>query len=270
MGVAVTRPKDFFIQLENLRHEAGVAARYVYAEMAIQHAASKSKKLLNRLNDTPTFWIACGAAFQSAAYIALGRMFDTTSRYNVEELLKTLEDNLHLFQPAALAERKRNGKAEDPDWLAEYLAEAYYPTLADVLRIRKKVDGHRAVYERAIKPVRHKYLAHREKQERSEVSALYAAGTVKEIWRLATFLLQLHDVLWQLLHNGRRPVFRAMRYSVKSIFDSSAQGSHAHESMVGEVKKLMALLETATPNPSIERTRPGKPGRASHVRRWAS
>jgi hypothetical protein len=25
-----------------------------------------------------------------------------------------------------------------------------------------------------------------------------------------------------------------------------------------------------TPNPSIERTRPGKPGRASHVKRWAS
>jgi hypothetical protein len=29
-------------------------------------------------------------------------------------------------------------------------------------------------------------------------------------------------------------------------------------------------VQGVTPNPSIERTRPGKPGRASHVKRWAS
>ena len=42
--------RKFETQLENFRNEASVVARYMYAEMAIQHAASKSEALLNRLN----------------------------------------------------------------------------------------------------------------------------------------------------------------------------------------------------------------------------
>jgi hypothetical protein len=185
----MSRHRQFEVQLENLRHEAGVAARYIYADMAVQHAASKSPKLLNRLNRTPTFWIACGAAFQSAAYISLGRIFDVTSKYNVGTLLDALEANLHIFQCEALAERKRDGKTVDPPWLAEYLTRAYYPTAKDVARLRKKVDAYRLVYERAVKPARNKYLAHREKQHHAEVSALFGGGTIKDLWRLTTFLL---------------------------------------------------------------------------------
>lgn len=51
----MTKPLDFLVQLENFLQESSVAARFMYAQMAIQHAASKSKTLLNRLNDTPTF-----------------------------------------------------------------------------------------------------------------------------------------------------------------------------------------------------------------------
>jgi hypothetical protein len=245
---------EFEAQLDNLRQEASIAARYIYADMAIQHAASKSKRLLHRLNSTPTFWIACGAAFQSAAYVALGRVFDTKSRYNVAALLDTFEGNLHLFGRDALARRKRNGKATDPPWLSNYLDKAYYPSRKDVVKLRTRVESYRLVYDRAIKPARHKYIAHREKRDPAEVSALFARGTVRELWRMSTFLLQLHDVLWELLYNGKRPRFRTIRYSVKAIFDAPSQSSQVHESIVKEVKDLMRFLESATPNQRIHRT----------------
>lgn len=244
--------RKFEVQLENLRHEVGVAARYIYADMAIEHAASKSPKLLNRLNHTPTFWIACGGAFQSAAYISLGRIFDVTSKYNVSALLDTLEANLHIFQHEALAERKRDGNTVDPPWLVEYLAKSYYPTTKDATHLRQKVDDYRVIYERAVKPARNKYLAHREKQEHSEVNALFGGGTIKDLWRLTTFLLQLHSVLWEMLHNGKKPIFRPIRYSVKTIFDAKTQRSQTHESIIHEVKKLMSFIETAIPVPSIK------------------
>ncbi len=246
----MNKHRQFEVQLENLLTEAGAAARYVYAGIAIQHAASKSPKLLNRLNRTPTFWIACKAAFQSAAYISLGRIFDVTSKYNIGALLDALEANLHIFQREALAERKRNGKSVDPPWLEEYLARAYYPTAKDVARLRKRIGEYRLVYERAVKPARNKYLAHREKQDRVEVSALFRGGSIKDLWRLTSFLLQLHSVLWEMLHNGRKPVFRSIRYSVKTIFDAKTQGSQPHELIVREVKELMSFIERATPNPS--------------------
>jgi hypothetical protein len=250
----MTRHRSFEIQLENFRRESATAAQYIYAEMAIQHAASKSKKLLNRLNNTPTFWLSCRAALQSSAYISLGRVFDSNSKYNVTALLNAMEENLYLFKREGLASRKRNGDKTDPPWLPDYLESAHYPTIRDVNRLRVMVEKYRIIYERAIKPARNKYLAHREKEEHSEVKALFARGTVRELWRLTTFLHQLYEVLWEQLHNGRRPVFRSLRHSIKSIYDASYQHTSPHEHMVSDVKKLMQFLETATPSPAVNRT----------------
>jgi hypothetical protein len=237
--------RNFQTQLQNFGHEAKVAAQYLYAEMAIQHAASKSKKLLNRLNNSPMFWLACGASLQSAAYISLGRMFDVNSKYNVNALLDSMEASLHIFQREALAVRKQAGAKLDPKQLQTYLDRAYFPTVADVTRLRKMLAKYRAIYDRVIRPARNKYLAHREKQGQLEIEALFASGTVQELWRLATFLLQLEKILWEQLNNGRKPLFRSSRHSVKSMYDAPRQGNKAHELMVADVKRLMKFMESA-------------------------
>ena len=236
---------DFLVQLENFDHESSIAARYLYAEMAMQHAASKSQKLLDRLNDTPTFWIVCGASLQSSAYITIARIFDKKSKYNIDKLLDSMEQSLDLFQCKALAERKRDGKTIDPEWLEEYLKSAYFPIVADIARLRKMVKKYREIYNRAVMPVRHNYLAHRGEVDREKVQKLYANGKISELRRLSTFLLQLRSVLWQQYHNGKKPVFRSVRHSVKSIYDAEHQGNSPNESIVSDVKKLMKFIELA-------------------------
>jgi hypothetical protein len=69
-----------------------------------------------------------------------------------------------------------------------------------------------------------------------------------------------------MLHNGSKPVFRPIRYSVKTIFDAKTQSSQAHESIVREVKELMSFIEKVTPNPSIELTATCKPVFSAHVK----
>lgn len=246
MSSIAHRHRSFEIQLENFRRESATASQYVYADMAIQHAASKSKKLLSRLNNTPTFWLSCNAAFQTAAYISLGRIFDKNSKYNITTLLDAMEGNLHIFQREELAARKRNGSVTDPPWLSDYLANAHYPTSRDITRLRKMVEKYRAIYERAVKPARNKYLAHREKEEPTEVEALFAEGTIREMWRLTTFLHQFHEMLWEQFHNGRRPVLRSIRHSVKSIYEARDHHSSPHERMVSDVRNLMQFLKTAS------------------------
>jgi hypothetical protein len=237
---------SFERQLSNLDLESTVIANYVYAEMAIQHGASRSKKLLNRLNRTPTFWITCNAALQSAAYIAIGRVFDLKSPYNLEALMVAMEKNLPLFGRQALAERKREGKSIDPPWLHDYLSEAYYPKRADVARIRKHISSYRALYDRAFMPVRHQYLAHRQAHGPDKAQQLFARGKVKELWRLSTFLLRVHSALWGLLHNGHRPILQPIRYSARVMYDSSSQRTGPHEYIVRDTKKLMKFIETAS------------------------
>jgi len=247
---------SFEKQLENFRREAYLVSQYVYSDMAVTHAASKSKKLLAQLNITPRFWHAHAGASQSAAYVAIGRVFDFKSPYNVNALLNEFEKNLHLFGRDALKVRKMENRTTAPDWLKAYLDNAYYPSKKDVERLRKRVGEQREFYNRAIKPVRHKYLAHREKVESDEVQALYGAGKVKELWKLSAFLLALNEALWQLYNNGRKPVFRLKRYSVRSIYDAKDHRSDPHETIVAETKVLMKILVGAAHNNSLQARRP--------------
>lgn len=248
--------REFLTQLENFRHEAYVAAQYLYSDMAVQHAASRSQKLLNRLNMTPSFWLTHQAGMQVAAYVTIGRVFDTTSKYNINALLDSFEANPHEFSREALAARKREGRTEEPDWLAEYIEKAHYPDKRDIARLQAKVLEYREIFDRAVKPARHKYIAHREKRDRAEVQALFAAGKVRELWRLVTFLYAMYNALWEQYYNGRKPVLRPTRYSVRAIYGSRSQGrSGPHETIISETRKLMQFMEHATPSASIEHER---------------
>jgi len=237
--------RDFEKQLNNFRKEVSVISSYLYADFSINHAASKSKKILNRLNETPLFWNTVSAALQTAAYIALGRVFDQhkESRYTIDKLLCSAESNIASFQREALAGRKRHDSQNpNPSWLKQYLDEAYYPSQKDFNKLKKKVVHHRAIYIKAIKPARNKYIAHREKTEANDVSALFGRGKVKDLYQLSMFLHQLHGILWQLFYNGKRPVFNRRRYSINAIF-RDADGSAAHEYIVKETKQFMQFLE---------------------------
>lgn len=265
LEVMTAAHRDFLVQLDSFRQEAYAAIQYLYSDMAVQHAASKSKKLLNRLNMTPSFWSTHQAGMQVAAYLTIGRVFDTKSKYNINALLDAFEGNLHQFSPEALAARKREGLNKEPEWLAAYIATAHYPDQRDVARMRANVAKYREIYDRAVRPPRHKYIAHREKLEHSEVQALFAAGTVRELWRLVTFLYAMHNALWEQYHNGRKPVLLPLRYSVRAMYDSKSEGrTGPHEIIISEIKTLMGFIEYATPsvhadNGSSPRRRPKGP-----------
>ena len=252
----MTSPRrDFVTQLENFRQEANVAAVYVYSDMTVQHAASRSKKLLACLNRTPDFWRAHAAASQTGAYICLGRVFDTKSKFNVNALIDSFEVNLGMFSRAALEARKRDAFLPQDSWrLSGYLNEAHYPSDADVRYLRSRVAAYRAIYVRAFQPARHKYLAHREKHTREEVSEVFGRGTVRDIWRTVVFLQALYLALSEQWMNGRRPVIRIRKYSIASLYGATDRSNTPAARIVAETKALMKELATLSPTPSIERT----------------
>ena len=237
---------DFEKQLSNLDLEVTVIASYVYAEMSIQHAASKSKKLLRVLNRAPTFWRTCNASFQSSAYMALGRVFDLKSPYNIEALIASMEHNISAFSRNALSARKAAAGFSDPIQLRQYVASAHALDLADIRRIRRAVARRRLVYDRAIMPVRHQYLAHRQANGHANVQSLYNKGKVKEMWQLSCFLYQLHQSLWNLYNNGHKPELRVrVRQSPKVIYDYPENYVGPHERIVNDVRILMGILESS-------------------------
>jgi hypothetical protein len=52
--------------------------------------------------------------------------------------------------------------------------------------------------------------------------------------------------------------------------DVRISSKHLHVHCTAILQVPIASFTRKAPNPSIERTSPGKPGAASHVKRWAS
>jgi hypothetical protein len=242
-----TAEKQFRTQLDNFGNEVKIVTECVCVNLAIDHAASKSGRLLSRLNKTPTFWIATQAAFEVATYITLGRIFDNGGKYNINLLLNSAESGIALFQRDALAQRKREGRTSDPDWLDGYLNDAYYPTEQDFAHLRKKVEGFRSLYMKFIQPARNKHIAHRERLGDQKVSDLYGKGKNEELWGLTVFLQQLAEAFRELHLNGREPKFHDTQISLDEMLKPTIRGLESQVRIVRETKELMEFIEKATP-----------------------
>jgi hypothetical protein len=101
------------------------------------------------------------------------------------------------------------------------------------------------------------------------LGGLVASTLILRLWRkkLQKDLL-LQVVLGTVLVLALVACFGVVAYSsLGFILLGSLFVAHGIDGVISVVKRRTAPELTVTPNPSIERTRPGKPGRASHVKR---
>jgi len=206
-------------ELEIFRTEAESAAQFFYAYFFIHHAAGVNKSVHRLLNTAPLFWNTILGGLQTGSFVVLGRIFDQNSAHNVEKLLKLALDNRQIFTKSALARRRQGASGAPPEWLESYLRHVYVPKVADFYRLRKYLSKWRKVYREKYQPIRHKVFAHKDVHDATDASILFARTNVRELERMLAFLLSLHEALWQLFHNGRKPALRSGRYSVKRMHE---------------------------------------------------
>ncbi|WP_341922365.1 hypothetical protein [Polaromonas sp. YR568] len=209
---------EFQRELEVFRVETETAIQYFYARQAFHLVAAADSRVVAALNLAPRFWNTSTSALQLSAMITLGRIFDPDPKnHSVSRLLSLAQKNLHIFSKAAISARKRAESVNADEFLEEYLKTVYEPEPRDIQRLKDLVAVRRKTYESNYRGVRHQVFAHRSVADRGEIDALFAKTNIGELQKLLTFLARLHEVLWQLLYNGRRPVFRPERYSTKHI-----------------------------------------------------
>ncbi|WP_131723297.1 MULTISPECIES: AbiU2 domain-containing protein [Burkholderia] len=239
---------EFECELEIFRREAEAGAQFFYAYLTLHAVASEDPSVYCALNSTPLFWNATLAGLQSAAIIALGRVFDQNSPHNIDRVLRHAENNPQLFSKQSLAARKQGAALNPPKWLAEYVAAAYEPTPEDFRRLRAHVKKRRKIYDSNYRDLRHKVFAHMEIAERSKVDALFAKTNIRELQQLFVFISSFYESLWQLFFNGEKPTLRPRRFSVARIrVIPSAAGHRAavQERMVHEAEHMLRQLASA-------------------------
>jgi hypothetical protein len=212
----MTPAEEFERELEIFRTEAEQAIQFLYVYLAIHDTAGGSQSVHDMLNDAALFWNTSLGALQTAAFIALGRVFDqhSKSKHNVDRLLGLAQKNPGIFSKVALSARKAGLSPAD---LANYLQDVYVPTAKDFRHLRAMVGKHRKIYEAKYRDIRHKWFAHKEISDSAEIGALMAKTNIRELQRLVTFLGSLYEALWELFFNGRKPVVRQRRYSIRAM-----------------------------------------------------
>ena len=211
---------DFANDLELFRTEAESAIQFFYAWDATHAVAASDPRVFRLLNQAPLFWNTSLGALQTSTLVALGRLFDPDPKnHSVTKLLAAAHSNLAMFSKDALAERKRKQSPNADQWLPDYLNSVYEPSNDDFRRLKRHVAERRRTYEDKYRPLRHKVFAHRGVASKSEVSDLFAKTNIRELQQLLIFLRRLHEALWQMYFNGRKPILRPARFSVQRMLD---------------------------------------------------
>lgn len=243
-------------ELEVFRGEAEAAAQFFYAYLTVHAVAAENKAVYQLLNRSALFWNTALGALQTSTFITLGRIFDQHSPHNIDRLLGLAQKNRVIFSKAALGMRKQGNASIPPAWLHDYLRDVYEPTVADFRRLRVHVNKRRLTYQEEYKALRHQVFAHKELADQAAVSALFAKTNIRELQRLLAFLGSLHEALWQLFFNGRRPALRPRRYSLKRMRDLPSPAERrqgVHERITHELERfLMAAAGAAQPRVSTD------------------
>ena len=235
--------KEFENELETFRKETDGVIQYFYSWHAVHVIAAKDDSILRLLNQAPLFWNTTLAGLQSSVLVTLGRIFDpNTNNHSVSRLLLIAHSNLEIFSKEALANRKRLESLNADEWLPEYLDSVYVPKSKDIRNLKTHVAKRRRIYEEKYRPLRHTVFAHRGKLTQSEIEKLFANTNITELQKMLVFLSKLHEALWQLYFNGRKPSLQPARYSLKQILDKPSQNpkqGKLQERVVHEIQKFL-------------------------------
>jgi hypothetical protein len=196
---------DFADELELFRTEEEVAQQYFFGYLALQRVPGRNPAVLHRMNEHPMFWITTRHALLMSAFVALGRIFDQDPRsiHNIDRLLRSVRDNISVFTRVEL-EKRKIAAGLDPTDAAAYVVDKCDLVPADVRAMRKAVSNWRKIYEARYRDIRHGVFAHKG-LNKADTQLLMAQTNINEMIAMFGFLHSLHNTLWELYHNGRRP-----------------------------------------------------------------
>jgi hypothetical protein len=240
----MTAEELFAAELEVFRTEVEGGMQFLFSYLAVHTIAARNRQARTALNACPLFWNTALAGLQLASFVTLGRIFDQSSKHNVDALFRAAQGDLSIFSKDALAARKRAMSENADEWLPEYLRTVHVPRAYEFRALRKRVNQERRIYERTYRAIRH-HFAHKNIHGKEEVQQLFSKTQVRELERLYVLLYRCYQAFWQLFMNGRKLAVRPMPYSIKSLVRRSRgprTGGHVHEEVVRQTSMCLELL----------------------------
>lgn len=236
-------------ELTVFQQEVDQCALFFYAGSTVQWISARNRAVLRALNETPTLWNTISDALQASTFLALGRIFDKDrDSHSVHRLLNLAEACSPAFSKAALEARKRAESSNADEWIDGYMRDAYVPVARDFSRLRSHVARYDALYRDRVQPVRHKAYAHRDRNK--DLALLFQNARIRDVRRILDFLRKLYQALFDLFHNGRKPVLAPVRSSVRRALTRKTQLAGFPGMVIKQTEALLRQLATAPWSPT--------------------
>jgi hypothetical protein len=117
-------------------------------------------------------------------------------------------------------------------------------TAEDFRQLRKEVATQRRIYEARYRGIRDKIFAHNEVGNLGG-GDLFAKTNIEEIKSLFAFLTALHEALWELIANGRKPTLNVLEFVLPPAPATSGRHMLPGELVAREVNALFDSLVIA-------------------------
>jgi AbiU2 len=189
----------------------------LYCYLTIHAVAGQSRSVRHHLNENALFWNTSLYSLQSALILALGRVFETNTPHNVGTFMHAVSANRTVLSRSALRIRKSQIFGNNLAGLNDYMRAARTPRPSDFRRVANLVRTHRNTYIATYRTVRNQVFAHTLVTDAAQISQLFSKTNIRQLERMATYLLHLHDAFWEAFHNGGRLTLRRRRYSIARI-----------------------------------------------------
>jgi len=210
-----------------IRGDVEVAINSNHAYLAINNLIVAERAIYDKVNRFPDFWRLNAYALQTTFFIAFGRIFDSRhDSLSIEKFVDATIANPALFSKAALRERKRqasNIQGPDPDWLIDYVRDAWEPTEADLRPLKDALTPHCDKFRAIYRPIRHKAFAHRSSDDEAAIAALFGRTLIGDVSEILRFLHTVLGAIREMAWNARRPDLTDFRDYETYVRDANAK-----------------------------------------------
>lgn len=209
--------QEFQWRLDEFGRECRSAVALVYTQVAFDHWVGLDLDLNDRIQPHGHFWTRVMGGLQSAAFAALGRIYDSRSdTRSGASLLAFAAKNVGMFRPEALkARRVRAGSTIEA--AAEFARGTADIRTGGLDHLRAEFDHARSIYDAKIAPIRHDVYAHAGNITADERNKLFDGLMKREFETAAVLPLRLHRALAYLFSDGLEPTLSSVTTNIADV-----------------------------------------------------
>lgn len=201
----VTEEKcDLELIFDMFHQELTLACQAFFAWKSVHNLSSGDRKIYDAINGNVLSWNLILHSLQATFFITLGRIFDTNpNSFSVHKVFRCCKKEINQFNKESLRARRLKNAKEIPNWLDDYINDAYEAKVSDFNKLKKDVYKMQRTYEDIYRPIRHKIFAHKDTDHLSNSGGLFKETTIGQVEIILKTLYQAKMVIRSLYDNGR-------------------------------------------------------------------